>query len=83
MSGAKGSFSEPMIAVQLGGKFMLYVMRLRAIAPGLCIAAALFLTFDASPAHAAKIKMFQPFPVATTACIVYPALTAPRAHIGF
>jgi hypothetical protein len=57
MSGAKGSFSEPTIAVQLGGKFMLYVMRLRAIVPGLCIAAALFLTFDASPAHAAKIKM--------------------------
>ena len=65
MSGAKGSFSEPMIAVQLGGKFMLYVMRLRAIAPGLCIAAALFLTFDASPAHAAKIKMVFPGPVTT------------------
>ena len=65
MSGAKGSFSEPMIAVQLGGKFMLYVMRLRAIAPCLCIAAALFLTFDASPAHAAKIKMVFPGPVTT------------------
>src|SRR6266487_76612 len=65
MSGAKGSFSEPMIAVQLGGKFMLYVMRLRAIALGLCIAAALFLTFDASPAHAAKIKMVFPGPVTT------------------
>src|SRR5207247_5549783 len=27
MSGAKGPFSEPMIAVQLGGKFMLYAAR--------------------------------------------------------
>jgi ABC-type nitrate/sulfonate/bicarbonate transport system substrate-binding protein len=64
---AKGSFSEPTIAVQLGGKFMLYlyVMRLRAIAPILCIATALFLAFDASAAHAAKIKMVFPGPVTT------------------
>jgi ABC-type nitrate/sulfonate/bicarbonate transport system substrate-binding protein len=43
----------------------LYVMRLRAIAPILCIATALFLAFDASAAHAAKIKMVFPGPVTT------------------
>jgi hypothetical protein len=57
MSCAKGSFSEPTIIVQLGGKFMLYVIRLRAIAPILCTATVLLMAFAASPARAAKIKM--------------------------
>src|SRR4029434_5158448 len=58
-------FSEPTIIVQLGGKFMLYVIRLRAIAPILCTAAVLLMAFAASPAGAAKIKMVFPGPVTT------------------
>jgi ABC-type nitrate/sulfonate/bicarbonate transport system substrate-binding protein len=44
---------------------MLYVIRLRAITPILCITALLLMAFAASPAHAAKIKMVFPGPVTT------------------